>query len=590
MVGPILAQELLLGSRRNRQQWFRRIYTSWLLLQLVFFYFLYLIDANVIGNRIFGSALNLHATSEFAASFAAKLIYQLLLLLLLATPAFTAGAITDEKASGTLQYLLAADLTSWEIILGKLLGRTAQVAMLALATLPVLCFIGVFGGLNLFFIVSLFVVTIAPLFALGAASLLASVWSKQTRDAVLGVYLGGIGAFFVLRWLDWLEPFDPIYVLDPAWGDHPDVKELLQRLLFSALGWGGVGMVCLTLAAWRLRAVYVKQLEGAGRPKKVRWWRARRAPVSEEPIRWKERHVEGLAPLAVLRRIPRWVGIAVVFVTTCFSSLSIIYVHLKLNLTLPELLATIAHLDLAPLASIGPVTDAFIGQGFVTLLIATLIVGLRCSGAVTGERERQTWEAVLLTPLPAPLLVRGKLWGIIGASYPYLFAYAIPAVLFSLLGGLGTVFWTALLLALTFLAMVFVGAAGVWCSVRSKSSWRSLLATALFGYLGGFLLYGVAVPVAGIIYLVILLTLFIIDTLSQNRGQLATIFSSMSGVYVVATCLALIGAFILATSLFLSSAQKYIAFRDRIRHWKEEPRRSRFRRLRRRPLVSDQPG
>ena len=210
MVGPILAQELLLGSRRNRQQWFRRIYTSWLLLQLVFFYFLYLIDANVIGNRIFGSALNLHATSEFAASFAAKLIYQLLLLLLLATPAFTAGAITDEKASGTLQYLLAADLTSWEIILGKLLGRTAQVAMLALATLPVLCFIGVFGGLNLFFIVSLFVVTIAPLFALGAASLLASVWSKQTRDAVLGVYLGGIGAFFVLRWLDWLEPFDPI--------------------------------------------------------------------------------------------------------------------------------------------------------------------------------------------------------------------------------------------------------------------------------------------------------------------------------------------------------------------------------------------
>ncbi|TMQ33877.1 MAG: hypothetical protein E6K70_10695 [Planctomycetota bacterium] len=104
------------------------------------------------------------------------------------------------------------------------------------------------------------------------------------------------------------------------------------------------------------------------------------------------------------------------------------------------------------------------------------------------------------------------------------------------------------------------------------------------------MLYGVAVPVAGIIYLVILLTLFIIDTLSQNRGQLATIFSSMSGVYVVATCLALIGAFILATSLFLSSAQKYIAFRDRIRHWKEEPRRSRFRRLRRRPLVSDQPG
>src|SRR5438132_13645446 len=111
MVGPILAQELLLGSRRNRQQWFRRIYTSWLLLQLVFFYFLYLTDANVIGNRISGAALNLHAASEFAASFPADLVYHSLLLLLLATPAFPPGPITDENASGNLQYLVDTDLT-----------------------------------------------------------------------------------------------------------------------------------------------------------------------------------------------------------------------------------------------------------------------------------------------------------------------------------------------------------------------------------------------------------------------------------------------------------------------------------------------
>ena len=149
MVGPVLAQELLLGSRRSRQQIFRRIFTGWLMAQLLFFYFLYLINANVIGHQMLGARLNIHATTEFATSFASTLIYQQLILLLLATPAFTAGAITDEKASGTLQYLLAADLTSGEIILGKLLGRVAQVTVLALATLPVLCFIGIFGGLNL---------------------------------------------------------------------------------------------------------------------------------------------------------------------------------------------------------------------------------------------------------------------------------------------------------------------------------------------------------------------------------------------------------------------------------------------------------
>src|SRR5207302_7129649 len=141
----------------------------------LFFYFLYLVDANIIGYKMFGAAINIHATTDFATSFVGKLVYQQLILLLLATPAFAAGAISDEKASGTLQYLLAADLTAWEIIVGKLLGRACQVAILALASLPVLCFMGVFGGVSLLFVAALVAVTIAPMFALGSASLLASV-------------------------------------------------------------------------------------------------------------------------------------------------------------------------------------------------------------------------------------------------------------------------------------------------------------------------------------------------------------------------------------------------------------------------------
>src|SRR5437762_2300504 len=98
MIGPVLAQELLLGSRRSRQHLFRRIYTGWLVAQLLLFYFLYLIEANLIGKWFFSGAVNPSATTDFAGSFISKLIYQQFILLLLATPAFTAGAITDEKA------------------------------------------------------------------------------------------------------------------------------------------------------------------------------------------------------------------------------------------------------------------------------------------------------------------------------------------------------------------------------------------------------------------------------------------------------------------------------------------------------------
>jgi ABC-type transport system involved in multi-copper enzyme maturation permease subunit len=597
MLGPVLAQELLLGSRRSRQHLFRRIYTGWLAAQLLFFYFLYLVNANVIGSRIFGGAINPYAASDFATSFVGKLVYQQLLLLLLATPAFTAGAITDEKASGTLQYLLAADLTSWEIVLGKLLGRTAQVAVLALAALPLLCFIGIFGGLNLILVIALLAVSVAPMFALGAASLLASVWSRQTRDAVLGVYFVGAVAYLVLWCLGWLAPFDPLYVLEPAWGENPDVKDLAGRLFVSVLAWGSIGALCLGLATWRLRSVYLKQLEGEGRPKKLRWWRARRGAISDEPVRWKERHVEGVAPLAVLRRVPRWVGLAFVFAATSLASLTIIVANLQGSAGVSEALALIINLKFSQLSvPPGALSDYFVWQGLVALFLATLVVGVRCSGAVTGERERQTWEALLMTPLPSPQLIRGKLRGIIGASYPYLLAYAVPALFFSIWGSLlqaspAPFLWTLLLLGVTWLAMAFVGAAGLWCSVRSKSSWRSLLGTVLIGYVGGFMLYGVALPVAGIVYGVVYLTLLLVDLAmghNPNTG-LASLFSRAGGAYVVATCLALIGGFLLAIKLFLVTAQQYVALRERVRHWKEEPRIYTRRRPRRQPLASDNP-
>ena len=55
-----------------------------------------------------------------------------------------AGALTEEKVSGTLIYQLTSDLTPGEIVLGKLFARLAQVLVLFLTGLPMLCAVGVF--------------------------------------------------------------------------------------------------------------------------------------------------------------------------------------------------------------------------------------------------------------------------------------------------------------------------------------------------------------------------------------------------------------------------------------------------------------
>ena len=115
MAGPVLTLELLLGGRRLRNYSLRWCYGGWLLLQF------FVLSA---------AFLIVQATMPYHNGFAPEagryyvdfVVRQQFLLLMLVTPALLAGAVADEKSSGTLQYLLSADLTVGEILLGKLLA------------------------------------------------------------------------------------------------------------------------------------------------------------------------------------------------------------------------------------------------------------------------------------------------------------------------------------------------------------------------------------------------------------------------------------------------------------------------------------
>src|SRR5262249_44963195 len=160
----------------------------------------------------------------------------------------TAGAITDEKSRGTLEHLLTADLTSWEILVGKLCGRIAQVLVLVMAGMPLVALLAGYAGLGPLLVLAIFLVTLPPVFSLGAASLLASVWVRQTRDAVVSVYLLGAAGAGLLLAVGRLDSLIPLAVLEPAWGSG-ELGELVRRFLLFTLAWGSCGSVCLLLAA-----------------------------------------------------------------------------------------------------------------------------------------------------------------------------------------------------------------------------------------------------------------------------------------------------------------------------------------------------
>ena len=107
MIGPVLYQELLMGSRRGRLVFLRRLYAGWLILQFTFFFVLYLYDVwrSMLPPPEGPGQMDLQASSRFAESYLTAFVVQQFALLFLLTPAFVAGTVTDEKSARHLAAL-----------------------------------------------------------------------------------------------------------------------------------------------------------------------------------------------------------------------------------------------------------------------------------------------------------------------------------------------------------------------------------------------------------------------------------------------------------------------------------------------------
>jgi ABC-type transport system involved in multi-copper enzyme maturation permease subunit len=518
VIGPVLYQELLLGGRKRRLHLLRWICGALLWLQLCFVYSFALgeppphVPSPPAGLRL---VLASRAHVELLA-------WEQFLLILLVTPAFVAGEVTDAKTRGVLGHLLTTDLRSWEILLGKLLAQGLTLAALLSMTVPLLCFSAVCGDLALGPVFAQVAGMALLIFLLGSAGLLASVWCRNTSDAILTLY-GAILGFFLAAWglralfehlalaaataestgffgglgdllSGLLRLFDPSYLIEPAW-DPAESAEAWRRLLKLTLAWGGTGALCLAAAAWRLRPAYARQLELAGKRRDV--ISGRRPPPGEEAVLWRELYVEGVAPLDSLRRVPRWLAVGLVSTGTLIG-MGLLYLRGDEARSPRVLEKYLFHLKV----------------GLVLTGVAALVVGARCATAITREREQRTWEGLLVTPLSTRTIIDEKFRAILWAAFPYLLAYALPALVLALVRGtadlalvrsretagpLGALYGltdfllTAVWVGGAYLMMTWVASCGLASSARARGSWRSLLATFSLGYYVG-LFFGVVPP------------------------------------------------------------------------------------------------
>jgi hypothetical protein len=453
MLGPVFTLEL--------RRWRRSGYLA--LLPWVYACFLFLQVCGLGDIAALPSPNHPHSGMIYLAGRLPALFAQHLVVLFLLTPALAATSLSEEKARGILPDLFTTAVTATQVVLGKVLGRSLRALQVLLTGLPVLLIAGAFIGLTpLFFVVLLFL-TILLVVAVAALSVLAAVVSRHTSGAVLGTYaVLGLGACAV-AWLP-LRAFDPVYTLQPAWSGA-GAGPVLRSVLVPGLAWGAVAALACGVAVWRLRrdALWSAAVR--------RWWwplTLRRPAVGENPIRWREYHLIGLAPLPMLRVLPRWAAFLIVF-------------GLSLGASLVALRSGVRP-------GRAPIPDPFIILAVQFVLASTLVVAVRGATAVAGERERHTWDSLRLTSLDGPEFIAGKMRGLLDALVPHYVAYALPAAVVSCAGGLGAVAATGGSLLLVWPLLYYAAACGIYASAFTRGTWRAVAWAVLAVYVGGLVI------------------------------------------------------------------------------------------------------
>src|SRR3954447_10448871 len=135
-LGPVFAFEWRMASRRW-QVYAMRSLTALLLL-----------GAMAPVWYAWPEAATIAQQAQVSKGFYERAAILLLGLVGLAAPGATAGAICQDKARGNLALLFATDLSTVEIVLGKLAARLIPVLGMILCAAPVLAIATLFGGID----------------------------------------------------------------------------------------------------------------------------------------------------------------------------------------------------------------------------------------------------------------------------------------------------------------------------------------------------------------------------------------------------------------------------------------------------------
>ncbi len=386
----------------------------------------------------------------------------LLTIVVVQAPAVLAGSLAGDRERGVLQLLLTTVVSPREIVSGRLLGKLSQVGMILLAGVPFLVFLGAWNGLDIWQLATLFLLLASVGLGGGGMAVAASIVSRRGRDALLSVYilmlvlvlsplLAGLG--MPAQVADWLGSFNPYVSMSRLVWDDETAPALVTSLVWLTLGMAGA-----TLAALRLRPTCVATGDNVKKSRRRVWV----APLRDRPMLWKELYIERVGTLG---RFGKWLG---VFFTVMIGGGSLVLA----GMIVIDLFWRHQN-DWSRLA-----TDYFTAwlSDPLAMFMGWLLqwaVGLRAAVSIASERERGSWDALLMSPLEPGEIVRAKLVGSLHALRWMVGALVLAWTLGTVFGAISLGAYIKWIIA-TALAATLMAAVGVRCSLSLPTATKAM--------------------------------------------------------------------------------------------------------------------
>jgi ABC-type transport system involved in multi-copper enzyme maturation permease subunit len=402
--GPVFAYEWLMTTRRWQLYAVRAVFIGIILLGMMFAWH------SLERFTRYDETVSIQALARYGESLYATITSIELSLVLLIAPAVTAGAVCLDKTRGTLDHILATDLSNAEIVIGKLGVRLVPVLGLIACALPVAALAGLFGGIDPSALAGSFLTAIGCALLGCSLALTLSVWGRKTHEVLMLTYLLLVIwlvspalvlliAFFfsspslpngVQALAEWLGNLNPYYLAMAPYTNPGRVGPATHLAFLTACVF--TSMLLLSLATLRIRKATLQQLgRPLRKPRSVVTALLARPPwllhiprpsLDRNPVLWREWH----------HTQPSWLARLVWFIYAAFG---LLWVGLSLLITTQ--LRGDAEL-------IAPMNLFQVSTGF-------LLVSVSACSSLAEERARGSLDVLLATPLTTWTILAGKWLG-----------------------------------------------------------------------------------------------------------------------------------------------------------------------------------